>query len=132
VSPDPLRGEVLDLFCGGGGASAGLEAALGRPVTLAVDWDADALAIHRDNHPEARHVLADVSALNPRDLAHPGGVDLMWASPPCTGFSRARTRTAAAPGVADLPWEVVRWAGALRPRLVIVENVEDMLGWGSG
>jgi DNA (cytosine-5)-methyltransferase 1 len=80
---------VIDLFCGAGGASAGIGEALGRPVDLAVDSSPAALSIHADNHPWTRHVLADLTDLDPLSLSRPGDPDLIWASPPCVkGLSK--------------------------------------------
>ena len=123
-------GLIIDLFCGAGGASEGIREAMGRPVDIAVDINKTALAIHEINHPETKHVLGDLAGIDPLAMAKPGKVDLLWGSPPCVSFSIARGAKPVNPAVAALPWIVVNWAEALRPRLVIVENVERMSLWG--
>ncbi|MBF0626293.1 MAG: DNA cytosine methyltransferase [Magnetococcales bacterium] len=121
----------MDLFAGAGGASEGIRQALGRTtVDVAIDTDPVALAIHEANHPRTRHLRASVRDLDPRTVAHGRQVDLLWASPPCTPFSCARGDKPADADVASLPWEVVRWAAALRPRVVMVENVPQFELWG--
>lgn len=121
-------GAVIDLFCGGGGASVAIRQALGRPVDIAVDFNPAALAIHKANHPEAEHVLGDLAELDPAKTA-PADVDLLWASPPCVGFSPARGGRQIDPATIALPWVAVRWAEALRPRLIAGENVAGMVKW---
>ena len=107
-----------------------LEAAYGRPVDLAIDFNPVPLAVHESNHPRTKHVLADIRSLNPLDFAQPGEVEAIWASPPCVAFSSARGNRPIPPGVADLPWLAVHWLKALRPRFFFGENVERMELWG--
>lgn len=125
-----MSGLVVDLFAGGGGASVGLEAALGRPVDIAINHDAVALAVHKANHPETRHLEADIWEVRPEDAVGGRPVDVLWASPDCTHFSVAKGGKPRAQGIRSLAWVVVRWAKAVRPRLIFVENVAEFRGWG--
>src|SRR5690606_20158358 len=86
-----VRGLVVDLFAGGGGASAGIESALGRPVDLAVNHSAVALAVHEANHPTTRHLTADIWDVDPKSATRGRPVALLWASPDCRHFSRAKS-----------------------------------------
>lgn len=129
-----LHGElIVDLFAGGGGASVGIEMALGRQVDVAVNHDPAAVAMHRRNHPQTRHVTSDVFEADPRDVTNGRPVGLLWASPDCTHHSKARggkpLRDAARKRRA-LAWVVTRWAGQVRPRVIILENVEEFRDWG--
>lgn len=132
----PLRHElVLDWFAGGGGASTGIEAAIGRPVDLAVNHDGAALAMHEANHPHARHVCSDVFEVDP--IAVTGGqpVGLAWFSPDCTFFSKARGAKPFRDPVAakrrrGLAWVVAKVAAKVRPRVLMLENVEEFADWG--
>lgn len=125
---------VIDLFAGGGGASTGIEAALQRPVDIAINHDAAAIAVHKANHPETKHYQEDIWAVDPREACGGKPVGLLWASPACTHFSRARG--AANPKSAEirsLSWVVVRWAKLpphLRPKQIYVENVPEFETWG--
>jgi DNA (cytosine-5)-methyltransferase 1 len=121
-------GAVIDLFCGAGGASTAILQALGRPVDLAIDIDPAALAIHAANHPGTRHVLGDLTTMDPGIVDGP--VDLLWASPPCVGFSLARGGRPIQPPSIELPWAVVKWAERLGPKLIMGENVPRMTAWG--
>lgn len=124
------RGLVVDLFAGGGGASAGIEAALGRPVDLALNHDAVALAVHKANHPETRHLEADIWRVRPAEATRGRPVDLLWASPDCTHFSIAKGAKPRQQKIRSLAWAVVRWAAAVRPRVIILENVAEFRTWG--
>lgn len=126
-----LPGElVADLFAGGGGASTGIEAALGRPVDLAINHSAAAIALHRANHPETKHYQSDVREVDPREACGSRPVGLLWASPDCTHHSRARGGKPRDHGIRSLAWVVVRWVKEVRPRIICVENVEEFRGWG--
>lgn len=125
---------IVDLFAGGGGASTGIERATGRSPDIAVNHDAEALAMHEANHPRTRHIHEDVWAVDPVKVCGGRPVGLAWFSPDCTFFSKARgakphrdrrlaTRRRA------LAHVVVRWAAAIRPRVILLENVEEFLGW---
>ena len=128
------RIEIADLFCGAGGTSTGaIEAAqeLGyRPRLTAINhWDI-AVATHTENHPDARHLCASLDALNPTELYKPGQLDLLWASPECTHHSIARGGKPVNDQSRATAWCVTRWADALRPKVVMVENVKEFLRWG--
>lgn len=124
---------VVDLFAGGGGASVGIEAALGRCVDVAVNHDPEAVAMHRVNHPHTLHYTADVFEVDPVEATGGRPVGLLWASPDCTYFSKARgakpirhkSRKRRA-----LAWVVVKWARAVKPRVIMLENVEEFAEWG--
>jgi DNA (cytosine-5)-methyltransferase 1 len=125
-----MRGLIVDLFAGGGGASVGIEAALGRPVDVAINHDAIALAVHKANHPETRHLTADIWEVRPLEATGGRPVDLLWASPDCTHFSVAKGGKPRKQNIRSLAWAVVRWAAAVRPRIIALENVAEFRGWG--
>lgn len=125
-----MRGLVVDLFAGGGGASAGLEAALGRSVDIAINHDPVALAVHKANHPETRHLEADIWEVRPSDATGGRPVDVLWASPDCTHFSVAKGDVPRKQNIRSLAWAVVRWAAAVRPAVIFLENVAEFRGWG--
>jgi DNA (cytosine-5)-methyltransferase 1 len=126
---------VIDNFAGGGGASLGIETALGRPCDYAINHDAEAIAMHRANHPGTRHFCESVWDVDPVTLAAGREVGLGWFSPDCTYHSKARggkpfrdrNRARRSRGLA---WLVVRWAKAVRPRVIMLENVEEFADWG--
>lgn len=130
-----MREIVVDNFAGGGGASLGIETALGRPVDYAINHDAEAIAMHRVNHPRTRHFCESVWDIDPVALARGREVELGWFSPDCTYYSKARggkpfrdrNRARRTRGLA---WLVVRWAKAVRPRVIMLENVEEFQHWG--
>lgn len=126
--------KIADLFCGAGGTSSGaIEAvqALGyRPALTAINHWPVAVETHTLNHPEARHYCASLDALNPRDIFGPGELDLLWASPECTHHSVARGGKPINEQSRATAWCVIRWADALMPPTILVENVPEFLGWG--
>lgn len=125
---------MADLFCGAGGTSTGaLEAvrALGfRPALTAVNHWPVAVATHEKNHPEARHFCASLDALNPREMFRPGELKLLWASPECTNHSVARRGQHVNDQSRCTAWCVTRWAEALLPDTILVENVPPFKRWG--
>lgn len=126
--------EIADLFCGAGGTSEGAEQALRSlgfsPRLTAVNhWDI-AVATHTANHPDARHFCASVDSLNPRDIFNGRTLNLLWASPECTHHSIARGGAPVNDQSRATAWCVVRWAEALRPNIVLVENVPEFESWG--
>lgn len=122
---------VIDLFAGGGGASTGMEQALKGPVDVAVNHDRIAIEVHRLNHPQTEHWCADLWSVPPNWAVKGRPVGLLWASPDCTHHSKAK----GGPPVRDskkrdMAWIVERWAQDVKPRVIILENVEEFLGWG--
>lgn len=131
-----LPGEiVIDNFACGGGASTGIEEALGRPVDIAINHNAKALAVHMANHPRTLHLREDIRDLDPRQVGAGRPVGLGWFSPDCTYHSKARggkpfRERHRARRVRGLAWTVVRWAKERRPRVIMLENVEEFADWG--
>lgn len=126
---------IVDNFAGGGGASLGIEMALGRSPDIAVNHDPEAIAMHEANHPSTRHLCGDVWDVDPKAVCGGRPVGLAWFSPDCTYFSKSRgskpfRAEEGAPKRRALAWLVVRWARAVRPRVVILENVEEFADWG--
>lgn len=127
LQPDEL---VVDNFAGGGGASTGIEAAIGRPVDIAVNHDPEAIAVHRANHPETRHYCESIWEVDPREACGSRPVGLAWFSPDCTHFSRAKGNKPREQGIRGLAWVVIRWAREVAPRVIVLENVEEFQTWG--
>jgi DNA (cytosine-5)-methyltransferase 1 len=123
-------GLVIDLFAGGGGASAGIEAAIGRSVDIAINHSASALAVHAANHPHTRHLTADIWEVKPRDATRGAPVELLWASPDCTHFSIAKGNVPRRQDIRSLADVVIDWARDVRPRMIFLENVQEFQGWG--
>ena len=121
---------VVDNFAGGGGASTGIEAAIGRPVDIAVNHSPEAIAMHRANHPRTKHYCEDIWEVDPREACGSRPVGLLWASPDCTHFSRAKGGQPRAKEVRALANVVIRWARAVKPRTILLENVEEFQTWG--
>lgn len=131
ISHRAFHGElVVDSFAGGGGASTGIEAAIGRPVDLAINHSAEAIAVHKANHPETKHFCQDIWEVDPREACGGRPVGLAWFSPDCTHFSRAKGTKPLKQEIRGLAWVVTRWARAVRPRVIVVENVEEFQTWG--
>ena len=127
----PVHDElVVDLFAGGGGASTGIEQAIGRPVDIAVNHDPEAIALHEVNHPQTQHHVSDVFEINPFVATRGQPVGLLWASPDCKHFSKAKGGKPVSKRIRGLAWVVVKWAKAVRPRVIILENVEEFQTWG--
>jgi len=124
-------GLVIDLFAGGGGASTGMEMALGRSPDIAINHSPVAVAMHAANHPATLHFCQDVWNVQPTHATKGRPVDLLWGSPDCTHFSKAKgsapTRDAK---IRDLAWVLVKWAREVSPRVIIMENVEEFQTWG--
>ncbi len=126
-----MNGLIIDSFAGGGGASTGIERALGRSPDIAINHDADALALHESNHPETEHMVSDIWQVNPsKVVADRGPVGLLWASPDCKHFSKAKGGKPVSPRVRGLAWVVTKWAAKARPRVIMLENVEEFQDWG--
>lgn len=123
-------GLIVDLFAGGGGASTGIEQALGRPVDVAINHDPDAIRMHEVNHPQTRHYCESVWEVDPREVCQGRAVDLLWASPDCKHFSKAKGGKPREKAIRGLAWSVLRWVATVRPRVVMLENVEEFKTWG--
>lgn len=123
-------GLVVDLFAGGGGASQGIRQALGRDPDIAINHDIEAVAMHRANHPGSRHYCQDVFAVRPEEVTGGQSVDLLWASPDCKHFSKAKGGKPRSRKIRDLAWVVVKWAKAVKPARICLENVEEFRTWG--
>lgn len=124
---------IIDLFAGGGGASSAIEETLGRPVDIAINHDAAAVAMHAANHPQTQHYISDVFEVDPRIVTQGRPIGLLWASPDCTYHSKARGKKpirSANRKRRALAWVVTRWAGQVRPRVIMLENVEEFAKWG--
>lgn len=121
---------IVDNFAGGGGASTGIELATGRPVTIAVNHDPDAILMHRTNHPFTEHYQASVWDVDPREVSKGRPVGLAWFSPDCKHFSKAKGAKPVDRNIRGLAWIVLRWAGTVAPRVIMLENVEEFQTWG--
>jgi len=127
----PIASElIVDLFAGGGGASTGIEQAIGRHVDIAVNHDPEAIALHEANHPQTRHYVSDVFEVDPLEVTEGRPVGLLWASPDCKHFSKAKGGKPVSKKIRSLAWVVVKWAKAVRPRMIFLENVEEFQTWG--
>lgn len=121
---------IVDSFAGGGGASTGIELATGRVVDIAINHDPDAILMHRTNHPHTQHFQASVWDVDPEEVCRGREVGLLWASPDCKHFSKAKGRKPVDKNIRGLAWIVLRWAGTVSPRVIILENVEEFQTWG--
>ena len=121
---------IIDAFAGGGGASVGIEMALGRPVDIAVNHDPQAILMHKTNHPNTLHLTEDIFKVDLLKYVGAKHVDLMWASPDCTSHSKAKGGQPRESGLRILPWAVYKHAKAISPDVVIMENVEEIQDWG--
>lgn len=121
---------IIDCFAGGGGASTGIEAALGRPIDIAVNHDPDAILMHKTNHPNTLHLTEDIFKVDLEKYTQGRRVALMWASPDCTSHSKAKGGQPRKKGLRILPWAVFKHAKAIKPDVIIMENVEEIQQWG--
>ncbi|TXI84268.1 MAG: DNA cytosine methyltransferase [Cupriavidus sp.] len=121
---------IVDNFAGGGGASTGIERALGRHVDIAVNHDREAVALHEANHPQTRHFCEDVFSIDPLEVTGGRPVGLAWFSPDCKHFSKAKGGKPLSKKIRGLAWVMVRWAATVAPRVMILENVEEFRTWG--
>ena len=121
---------IVDNFAGGGGASTGIELATGRVVDIAINHDPDAILMHRTNHPHTMHYRASVWDVDPVEVCRGRPVGLAWFSPDCKHFSKAKGGKPVDKNIRGLAWIVLRWAGLVRPRVIILENVEEFQTWG--
>ena len=123
-------GLIIDMFAGGGGASVGIELALGRSPDIAVNHDPQAILMHKTNHPHTLHLTEDVFEVDLLKYTKGKHVALMWASPDCTQFSKAKGGKPRESGIRMLPWAVYKHAKAVHPDVIIMENVEEIQQWG--
>ena len=121
---------IVDNFAGGGGASLGIEWACGRSPDIAINHDPEAIAMHAANHPTTRHLCGDVWDVDPKMVCAGRAVALAWFSPDCKHHSKAKGGKPVAKRIRALAWVVVRWARVVRPRVIILENVEEFADWG--
>lgn len=121
---------IVDLFAGGGGASTGIEQATGRHIYAAINHDPEALGMHAANHPHTKHYCADVFEVAPNEVAAGRPVGLLWASPDCKHFSKAKGGKPVDKKIRSLAWVVRNWAHDVQPRIIFVENVEEFKDWG--
>ncbi len=121
---------VVDNFAGGGGASTGIELAAGRPVAIAINHDPDAILLHKTNHPYTEHLQASVWDVDPVAVCRGRPVGLAWFSPDCKHFSKAKGAALVDRNIRGLAWIVLRWAALVRPRVIMLENVEEFQTWG--
>ncbi len=126
----PMDGMIIDAFCGGGGASVGIEMALGRPVDIAINHDPRSIQIHKVNHPGTLHLTEDIFSVDLHRYVKGRKVALLWASPDCTHFSRAKGKRPLSQKIRMLPWAVYEHARAILPDVIIMENVEEIQQWG--
>ena len=130
-APKKLRRNIVfDYFAGAGGASTGIEQAIGRPVDVAINHCQHAVEIHKLNHPSTKHLQVDVWDLDPCLHLPAGDIDLAWLSPDCTHFSRARGGTPVSKKIRGLAWVGLRLASKRFPRMLMQENVPEFLTWG--
>lgn len=121
---------IVDNFAGGGGASTGIEMALGRHVDIAINHDPEAVAMHQANHPQTRHYCESVWEVNPRDVKPGRKIGLLWLSPDCKHFSKAKGGKPVEKKIRGLAWVALRWAAIRQPRVIMLENVEEFITWG--
>jgi len=121
---------LVDSFAGGGGASTGIETATGRSVDIAINHDEVAVRMHKTNHPSTRHYCENIWDVDPVEATGGLPVGLMWASPDCRHFSKAKGGKPVEKNIRGLAWVVLKWAGKVRPRVIILENVEEFVTWG--
>lgn len=121
---------IIDSFAGGGGASTGIEAALGRSPDVAINHSTAALALHAANHPETIHLDSNIWDVKPREITRGRPVGLLWASPDCKHFSKAKGGAPRDRNIRDLAWVIVDWAEQVKPDVILMENVEEFVTWG--
>lgn len=125
-----MRDLIIDCFAGGGGASVGIEMALGRQVDIAVNHDPQAIRMHKVNHPNTVHLTEDIFKVDLQKYVVGRHVALMWASPDCTSHSKAKGGQPRKKGLRILPWAVFKHAKSILPDVIIMENVEEIQQWG--
>ena len=130
IQPSLLDELIVDNFAGGGGASTGIEMAIGRSVDIAINHDPDAITMHKANHPCTKHYCESVWEVDPEEACGGRPVALAWFSPDCKHFSRAKGGKPVDKNIRGLAWVAVKWAYAVRPRCIMLENVPEIQTWG--
>lgn len=131
TAQETMTGEIIvDNFAGGGGASTGIEIATGMAVAIAINHDPAAILMHRTNHPYTEHLQASVWDVDPKAVCRGRPVGLAWFSPDCKHFSKAKGAALVDRKIRGLAWITLRWAAEVRPRVIILENVEEFQTWG--
>lgn len=126
-----INGElIVDNFAGGGGASTGIELATGYSVDIAINHDPEAIKMHKANHPNTEHYCENVWAVDPVKACNGHPVGLAWFSPDCKHFSKAKGGKPKDKNIRGLAWVALRWAGLVKPRVIMLENVEEFKTWG--
>lgn len=126
-----INGElIVDNFAGGGGASTGIEMATGYSVDIAINHDPEAIRMHKANHPNTKHYCENVWEVDPVKACNGRPVGLAWFSPDCKHFSKAKGGKPKDKFIRGLAWVACRWAGLVRPRVIMLENVEEFKTWG--
>lgn len=121
---------IVDNFAGGGGASIGIEMGSNRFVDIAINHDEKAISVHKLNHPHTKHIKSDVFEVDPEEVCGGKPVGLAWFSPDCTHFSKAKGGKPVEKKIRGLAWVARKWAKVKKPRVIILENVEEFLTWG--
>ena len=127
---DLFREIIVDNFAGGGGASTGIEMATGLSVDIAINHDPAAIAMHKANHPDTEHYCESVWDVDPVKAVKGRKVGLAWFSPDCKHFSKAKGGKPVEKKIRGLAWIAVKWAIAVKPRVIMLENVEEFKTWG--
>lgn len=120
----------VDSFAGGGGASTGIELATGHPIDIAINHNEAAIMMHQRNHPFTEHYIEDIWAVDPKAAVRGRHVKLAWFSPDCKHFSRAKGSALVDKKIRGLAWVVLKWAAAVRPDVIMLENVPEFVTWG--
>lgn len=123
-------GLIVDNFAGGGGASTGIEKALGRHIDIAINHDPAAILMHKTNHPNTKHYCESVWAVDPLEITKGEEVDFAWFSPDCKHFSKAKGSKPKDKNIRGLAWVAVKWAKLVKPKVIMLENVEEFKTWG--
>ena len=122
---------VVDNFAGGGGASTGIKMAIGRDVDIAINHDPAAIAMHKANHPYTEHYNESVWDIDPVTATGGRPVGLCWFSPDCKHFSKAKGGKPVEKNIRGLAWVALKWAATVKPRVIMLENVEEFKTWGA-
>ena len=125
-----VEGIFVENFAGGGGASTGIEMAIGRSVDIAINHDEAAIDMHKTNHPDTKHYCESVWDVDPLEATEGKPVALAWFSPSCQHLSKAKGAAMLDSKIRGLAWVALRWAAKVKPRVIILENVEEFQTWG--